>query len=188
MIMQSSAIFHLFNLSIIYMTSMPETSPNEPSIAELTNKLDIHKKQLNVFYTLTAHHKLMKDHHENVLFSVPPGYFQSWTRWWHGENKKTTLVHLDEFFTEFIKLLDKELGTIKREPSREIVTLGKNTTKFINDIIPGIHSLKTTYPECLQLHAKIDSIILILLDFNNDFRKESKCCCARQRSKSFDIQ
>ena len=167
---------------------MLESSNAKANIVELINKLEIHKKHLNVFNTLKANHKLMKDHHENVLFSVPPGYFQSLTRWWHGENKKTTLGHLDEFFTEFIKLLDEELMMIKNQPSREIISLGKNTTKFINDIIPGIHSLKVTYSECIQLNAKIDSIILILLDFNNDFRKESKCCCQRKRAKSFDIQ
>ena len=106
---------------------------------------------------------------------------------WLGNNNADPEFSVGDA-TEFIKLLDEELTMIKNQPSREIVSLGKNTTKFINDIIPGIHSLKVTYSECIQLNAKIDSIILILLDFNNDFRKESKCCCQRKRAKSFDIQ
>ena len=98
--------------------------------------------------------------------------------------KKKTYEHLDIYFTEFLKLLDKQLAYIRRKKESDIVILGKRTTLFINSIIPGIHTLKSTYPNYEDLRAKIDSIILVLLDFNNEFRQESYGAEKRWRSKA----
>ena len=39
--------------------------------------------------------------------------------------------------------------------------------KFIDDILPGLYSLKNTYPCTKEIIAKVDSIILTLIDFKN---------------------
>ena len=177
MIMIVPNIFLLYNLYIYRMTT----------ITELSNELEIMEKRLEVFKKLKVNHKIMEDTHNHALYSIAPGYFQSWARWWQGENQKKTYEHLDIYFTEFLKLLDKQLAYIRRKKESDIVILGKRTTLFINSIIPGIHTLKSTYPNYEDLRAKIDSIILVLLDFNNEFRQESYGAEKRWRSKSFDM-
>jgi len=157
------------------------------TISELSKELATSERKIEVFQKLKINHKIMEDVHQHVLYSIAPGYFQSWARWWQGESHKKTYTHLDTYFTEFTKLLDKQLAYIRRKKESDIVILGKRTTIFINSIIPGIHTLKTTYPEYEDLHAKIDSIILVLLDFNNEFRRESYGAEQRWRSKSFDM-
>ena len=129
------------------------------TITELSKKLEIIERKLEVFKKLRVNHKIMEDAHTHTLYSIAPGYFQSWARWWQGENQNKTYEHLDIYFTEFTKLLDKQLAYIRRKTESDIVILGKRTTLFINSIIPGIHTLKSTYPKYEDLRAKVDSII-----------------------------
>jgi len=157
------------------------------TITELSKELEIIKRKLEIFKKLKINHKIMEDTYRHTLYSIAPGYFQSWARWWQGENQKKTYTHLGTYFTEFTKLLDKQLAYIRRKKESDIVILGKRTTIFINSIIPGIHTLKTTYPNFDDLHAKVDSIILVLLDFNNEFRRESYGAVKRLRSQSFEM-
>jgi len=157
------------------------------TITELGKELNIIERKLEVFKSLKINDKIMEDTYKHTLYSIAPGYFQSWARWWQGENQKKTYEHLGTYFTEFTKLLDKQLASIRKKKESDIVILGKRTTIFINSIIPGIYTLKTTYPSYDDLHAKVDSIILVLLDFNNEFRRESYGNVTRRRSQSFDM-
>ena len=43
----------------------------------------------------------------------------------------------------------------------------KEICDFINLIIPGLYSLKLTYPDSKELCCKVDSIILTMLDFKS---------------------
>jgi len=157
------------------------------TMPELSTELQTIERKLEVFQNLKKNHKIMEDVQKNILYSIAPGYFQSWARWWQGESQKSTYTHLDTYFTEFTKLLDKQLAYVRKKKESDIIILGKRTTIFINSIISGIHTLKTTYPDYDDLHAKVDSIILVLLDFNNEFRRESYGAEKRWRSKSFDM-
>ena len=177
MIMTRPNIILFYNIYIYIMTTP----------VELSKKLEEFERKLEVFKKLKINYKIMEDTQNNTLYSIAPGYFQSCARWWQGENQKKTYAHLTNYFTEFAKLLDTQLAHIRRKKESDIVILGKRTTLFINSIIPGIHTLKTTYPDYDDLHAKIDSIILVLLDFNNEFRQESFGAEKRWRSKSFDM-
>ena len=40
-------------------------------------------------------------------------------------------------------------------------------SEFIDSILPGLYSLKKTYPETKEMIAKVDSIILTLIDFKD---------------------
>ena len=46
--------------------------------------------------------------------------------------------------------------------------------EYINKIIPGLHTLKYTYSlaERKEIHAKIDAIILTLIDFKDEIYKQ----------------
>ena len=51
------------------------------------------------------------------------------------------------------------------DPFCNYVKITIDTRKFINEILPGLNNLKKTYKDCVEMVAKVDSIILTLLDF-----------------------
>ena len=158
------------------------------TIEELRNQFTIQKNKINVFIYLQKNDKLMENKIEKNLYREPPGYFQSWKRWWYGEDKFTTFHHLDGYFSEFMKFLDLVVSSAKANLSLEIIQLGKDIADYINIIIPGIHILKTTYPHYEELHCKIDSIIITMIDFKKDFRTiPSPEIQQRKRSNSFNL-
>jgi len=87
------------------------------------------------------------------------------TRWWYSEGREKTVAYLDEDFTKFMKYLDKILSNIDCDPTGLYVRLVNEIRDFINLIIQGLYNLKKTYPEFVKMVAKVDSIILTLLDF-----------------------
>ena len=89
------------------------------------------------------------------------------SRWWHGEGRDKTIEYLDTDFSEFMKYLDELLKHLEVDPFCAYIKLAKNTREFIDDITPGLYSLKKTYPECKEMVAKVDSIILTLIDFKD---------------------
>lgn len=158
------------------------------SIEELKKQFDIQKNKIQVFISLQKYDKLMENKLDKKLYREPPGYLQSWKRWWYGEDKFTTFQHLDSYFSDFMKFLDLVVSSAKSDFSIELVKLGNDISEFINIIIPGIHILKTTYPTYVQLHCKIDSIIITMIDFKKDFRAiVSPKGQQRRRSNSFNL-
>ena len=45
--------------------------------------------------------------------------------------------------------------------------MAKDVREFIDSILPGLYSLKKTYPGTKEIIAKVDSIILTLIDFKD---------------------
>ena len=148
------------------------------------------KEKLKVFETLTVGFKIAKDDTSKTLYSDPPDTFQPMRRWWNGENRTRTLVHLDDSFKEFMRLLDKILTHARYNGLGPIMTtLTRNICTFINSILSGLNSLKFTYPQCAEIHCKIGSIILTFIDFKDDIRRINSLSskAGRRRSNSFEI-
>ena len=99
---------------------------------------------------------------------------QKLSRWWYSENREKTFKYLDEDFTKVMKFLDR----IKEKTSyfniKNHNSLLKDINIFINKIIPGLYNLKKTYIEDVKMKAKIDSIILVLIDFKTETKKTKK--------------
>ena len=53
------------------------------------------------------------------------------------------------------------------DPFCTYLRMAKTTQEFIDEITPGLYSLKKTYPEYKKMVAKVDSIILTLIDFKD---------------------
>ena len=55
--------------------------------------------------------------------------------------------------------------------------------------MPGLHNLKSTYPDFVKLKCKVDSIITTLIDFKDEMRREEGYdrgqLSGRVRSNSF---
>ena len=93
-------------------------------------------------------------------------YMGMWiARWWYSESREKTIDYLDEDFTKFMNYLDRVLSNLKCDPTGIYVNLVNEIREFIDQIIPGLYNLKQTYPSVVKVVAKVDSIILTLLDF-----------------------
>jgi len=99
--------------------------------------------------------------------------FQKLTRWFYRENREWTFKYLDEDFTKFMKLLDKIIQKYNLKYTLSMEKLIGKITEFIDSIMPGLYKLKKTYPEGSNLVAKIDSIIVTLIDFKDNTRKST---------------
>ena len=82
-----------------------------------------------------------------------------------SENLEKTFNYLDEDFNCFVKYLNKIKSEVTSINYMYYSSLLKNIAEFINKLIPGLYNLKQTYKEDNKMTAKIDSIILILIDF-----------------------
>lgn len=137
---------------------------------EMQETLEKHKKNLEIFRNLKQNEKLgkQKDVSGNAQYykvSEYRGMFIS--RWYYGEGRFKTIEYLDNDFSEFMKYLDNLLANLEVDPYCYYMKLGKQTKEFIDEILPGLYSLKKTYPTCKEMVAKVDSIILTLIDFKD---------------------
>ena len=101
-----------------------------------------------------------------VSYYKEEAYRGQWiARWWYSESREKTIDYLDEDFTKFMNFLDRILSNLKCDPTGIYVNLVTEIREFIDQIIPGLYNLKQTYPSVVKVVAKVDSIILTLLDF-----------------------
>lgn len=96
------------------------------------------------------------------------GKLQKWSRWWYDENHEKTFKYIDNDFSLFARFLDeiKNISIINGKILYKNIFL--EIIEFSNDIIKGLYTLKTTYESNSKLKSKIESIIMILLDFKNE--------------------
>ena len=153
----------------------------------LKQELEIYKKELDIFIHLKKGEKLGKeivsdtifdenktcleetekttDNNHSKYYKQKP-YRGLWlTRWWYSEGRGQTVQYLDQDFTKFMNYLDRILYNLNNDTSGLFVKLVNNIGEFINSIIIGLYSLKQTYSTYVKMIAKVDSIILTLLDF-----------------------
>jgi hypothetical protein len=137
----------------------------------LKNTLEENKKRLIIFVELKEGEKLGRleetiDDKKVVGYYKEEAYRGQWiARWWYGEGRNKTIEYLDEDFTTFCKFLDEMIEKSSVDPFCNYVKTTKETRDFINEILPGLNNLKKTYKDCVEMVAKVDSIILTLLDF-----------------------
>ena len=160
----------------------------------LKKELEIYKKDLNIFTNLKNGEKLGKvlkpeenikhkpiehktpepttiEHNpsENSLKKIyykQIPYIGLWiSRWWYSEGREKTIEYLDDDFLKFMNYLDRIIVNLNTDQSGVFVLLVNNIREFINSIITGLYNLKQTYSEYVKMVAKVDSIILTLLDF-----------------------
>ena len=128
------------------------------------------KKNLEIFKDLAENEKLGKQVNKNgesVYYKVSEyrGMFVS--RWWYGEGRGKTVEYLENDFSNFMKFLDELLKNLEVDPFCQYAKMAKDVREFIDSILPGLYSLKKTYPETKEMIAKVDSIILTLIDFKD---------------------
>ena len=132
------------------------------------------KNKLIIFKTMEKGDKLMKDLSDNKYWKCENNKYQVVTRWWHGEDRIKTITYLDDEFKIFAQLLDKILYNLKDKHLLKYYTLALEVVKYINDIIPGLYSLKETYKDYKEMQSKVDSIITTFIDYKDQIESYKK--------------
>ena len=69
--------------------------------------------------------------------------------------------------SDFMGYLDNVILELESDLFCKYKKLTKEIRNFIDEILVGLYNLKKTYPDCKEVVAKVDSIILTLIDFKD---------------------
>lgn len=126
---------------------------------------------------LKKNEKLGKDNEGNY-FIFQNRYLQQTIRWWYGENREETKKYLDDDFTSYMKFLDEVCYYLEKDVLGVYMKFGEQIRDYNNELMKGLYILKKTYEnssgEKDEIIAKIDSIILTLIDFKDKLIKYKK--------------
>ena len=144
--------------------------PLIPTTTKLKEAFQKNKLKLEIFKDLKENEKLGKQINrkgEAKYYKVQE-YAGLWlSRWWYNEGRMKTIDYLDTDFSDFCKFLDELLRNLEVDPFCKYAKMATDVRKFIDSILPGLYSLKKTYPDTKKMVAKVDSIILTLIDFKD---------------------
>ena len=140
-----------------------------PVPKELVEDFIKNKKALEIFKELKEGEKLgkQKENDNFVYYKVSQYRGMFISRWFYGESRYKTIEYLDTDFSNFMKFLDNLIKKFEVDPFCVCMKLAKEAKEFVDEILPGLYSLKKTYPETIEIVAKVDSIILTLIDFKD---------------------
>lgn len=98
-------------------------------------------------------------------------YFQQTIRWWYSQNREKTVGYLDEDFTNYMKFLDELCYYLSKDILGVYTNFAHQVKDYNRDMIKSLYVLKETY-KCgggnnKDIIAKIDSIILTMIDFKD---------------------
>lgn len=139
-------------------------------IEKLENEFNFIQEKLNFFKKMKKGDKIMKTtdaSNNSVYYIIEDNDWQRTKRWWYAEDRNKTIAYLDIEFKYFAKYLDEVLFNMKEFNLLKYYTLALDISKYINDILPGLYSLKETYTEFDTMENKVDSIITTLIDYKD---------------------
>ena len=152
-------------------TLMKETEPETLILTSTRLNLNFNKfkKLLNIFKELKVNEKLGKreEEGEKVYYKVENHRLLWISRWWYDEGRYKTIEYLDKDFSNFMGYLDNVIVELESDLFCKYKKLTKEIRNFIDEILVGLYNLKKTYPDCKEVVAKVDSIILTLIDFKD---------------------
>lgn len=138
-------------------------------IIKVTEKKDISENLFNYNLASGTYNLNMSSYEITGEYCIYQcGLMQKFSRWWHDENYEKTFKYLDDDFTIFARYLDNLKQISLMNGKLLYGQIVKDTNEFINELVKGLYNLKETYSMNSKLKAKIESIILILLDFKNE--------------------
>jgi hypothetical protein len=130
------------------------------------------KSQVGEICKISKHDKIGRDG-SGKYYIFASSMFQKLTRLIYRENREWTFKYLDEDFTKFMHLLDKIIAKYNLKYTLSMKKIIERITEFIDSIMPGLYNLKKTYPQESNIVAKIDSIIVTLIDFKDSTRQST---------------
>ena len=157
-------------ISAIAGSLQPQTQPLILTPTRLKDNFEKNKINLEIFKNLKEGEKLGKQ----INSEGKPEYYKvshymgiQFSRWYYGEGRLKTVDYLENDFSDFMKFLDDLLKNLEVDPFCQYAKMAKDVREFIDAILEGLYSLKKTYPDTKEMIAKVDSIILTLIDFKD---------------------
>lgn len=102
-------------------------------------------------------------------------YGSSWVRWWYDENRDKTQQYLDTDFSNYMKFLDEIIYNLEKDTLNLYTLFRNDVISYNRKLIESLYILKETYQngrgDTNSIIAKIDSIILTLIDFKEKSSK-----------------
>jgi hypothetical protein len=162
--------------------------------SEIKNNIALKIKELDIFTRLKEGDKFGKYEEDNgsvvkeTYFITEAGYLQRAIRLYYGQDRYKSCKYLETDFKCFAGDLDNLLICLESGSDYENVKkFTNNTISFINKIIPGLYSIKKTYPDYPDILARVDSIILVLIDFKTKSSKIMKMKLERHKLEQFNM-
>ena len=157
-------------ISAIAGSLQPQAQPLILTPTRLKDNFEKNKINLEIFKDLKEGEKLGKQiNSEGKLEYYKVSHYMGiqFSRWYYGEGRMKTVEYLESDFSDFMKFLDDLLKNLEIDPFCQYAKMASEVRTFIDEIMPGLYSLKKTYPETKEMIAKVDSIILTLIDFKD---------------------
>ena len=163
-------VIYIIMFSTLASNLHQKSQPLILTSTRLKENFQKNKKNLEIFKDLAEKEKLGKQVNKNgetEYYKVKEYRGMFFSRWWYGEGRQKTVEYLENDFSNFMKFLDELLKNLEVDPFCQYAKMAKDVREFIDSILPGLYSLKKTYPETKEMIAKVDSIILTLIDFKD---------------------
>lgn len=134
---------------------------------ELNKEFEMFKTKLEPLKDLEKGDKLGKDDDSNYII-FKSGYLQKWWRNYYGEDRTKTIEYLQTDFEAFSSFLDRICDRAEQDLLNIFKDFSYNVSEYSQKIIKRLYNLKSTYKgsdNSRDIIARIDSIILVLIDF-----------------------
>ena len=183
------------------LSTLKKVNPYSTFPLDLQASFEEHQEKLNVFLDLEEGEKIGKDKDENY-YKFSNGYAQQAMRYWYDENREKTINYLDKDLGEYMSFLDNLMDKIENDILGVYKKFGIKVKEYNSDLIKGLYVLKETYnnqrfttADKTNVVAKIDSIILTLIDFKdrittitkNNVKKMDTLLTINQTIQSFEV-
>ena len=183
------------------LSTLKRANPYSTFPLDLQASFDEHKENLSVYLQLEDGEKIGKDKDEKY-YKFTNSYAQLAMRYWYGENREKTIEYLDKDLGDYISFLDRLVSKIEQDILGVYNRIGKSVKEYNSDLIQGLYVLKETYnnqtwttSDKKRVVAKIDSVILVLIDFKdkittitkNNNKKMDTLLTINQTIQSFEI-
>ena len=182
------------------LSTLKKTNPFSTFPLDLQAVFDEQKEILKIYLELKEGEKIGKD--KDTYYKFTNSYTQVAMRYWYDENREKTVQYLDKDLGNYINFLDRLISKIEDDILGVYKNFGIKVKKYNSDLIKGLYVLKETYnnqtfggSNKTKIVAKIDSIILTLIDFKDKIttvtqhnnKKMDTLLTINQTIKSFEV-
>ena len=150
---------------------------------KITPNMDLYSKNMNeikermeIFKDLKEYQKIGKDDETGEYYIVDYDWFQQIKRWWWSENREKTTEYIKNEFIRVAEFLDMVYNDLNEYSNKFLILdfIKGYVFIFIDDIIPGLHSLKKTYENYSPITSEVDSFILKMLEFKEKINRKKE--------------
>lgn len=155
------------------LSTLKKANPYSTFPLDLQETFNEKQEKLEIYVKIKDGEKIGKSNN-GKYYVFSNSYTQQAMRWWYEEDRSKTIEYIDQDLGEYINFLDKLIDKIENDVLGIYKSFGSKVKSYNTDLIQGLYILKNTYQEQRltfkenkEIIAKIDSVILTLIDFKD---------------------